>query len=113
MKQVISRFNKTEDVVQRLPCNLAAAGAPVACMLATLPVLAFCPLCPRPEVLPRPEPVPRPRRFGCRVQVFQATLQETALCAESSITHGVGCSWIVSQSVEGHKLLRAFAQGLY
>src|SRR5437879_10496360 len=27
---------------------------------------AFCPFCPRPEVLPRPDPVPRPTRSGLR-----------------------------------------------
>src|SRR5258708_24545605 len=32
---------------------------------------AFCPFCPRPEVVPRPEPVPRPIRSGRRCAPFE------------------------------------------
>src|SRR5258708_7015879 len=32
---------------------------------------AFCPFCPRPDVLPRPEPVPRPIRSGRRCAPFE------------------------------------------
>ena len=74
--------------------------------LGDLPVLAFCPLCPRPAVLPRPDPIPRPTRFGYS-RIRKSAYKRSC---NSRYTAGVWpyrvCGTrIIPQCVESHKLL--------